>query len=442
LPGHPYSFRRRGRLIPELLPRALEIAREARADLIALTGDLVDVPDMIARGDDYYELPRAERLAQAERDYRLLKQLLDASRIAYAVLPGNHDHASTLWKVFPRRNDYWDLPQGYRIVRFTDVEGDQHVPRRLDRERHLLDAMLADAASPPQIHLQHYVISPQLSGGYPYNYLESEHLRATLVDSGKVVLSLSGHYHPGVDLTRHGACHFATGAAFSVFPHTVTIHRIEGDRVTSEPVPVLERPMESGRSAVFLERDGVILEAPSHRTGPQSLCLVAGAAQAIARLRARGWAVVVASNQSAVGLGYVTHQTVELVNDRMCELLADAAGEGAVPDAVLFSSAAGDRAVHPRWADSTDMKPSPSLFEQATQVLDLLHEGAWVVGAGRDDLAAARAFGARSVLVRATTAGATPSAGIHPADWPDLVVCNDLGEAAVRIAMTDGKAFG
>lgn len=432
LPGHPYSFRRRGRLMPELFPAALDLARRAGADLIAVTGDLVDVPDLIVRGDEYYDLPRAERLAQAEADYRLLKASLDACGVPYVVLPGNHDHAPTLWKVFPRGPDHRDLPQGYRVVRFADVEGDDHVPRRLDRERHLLDAMLGDAESPPQIHLQHYVIAPELSGSWPYTYLESAHLLAAIERSGKVVLSLSGHYHPGADVVVRGSCRFAVGAAFGVFPHTITIHRVREGAVTSEAIPLRERPVESGRPAVFLDRDGVILRAPRHRTGPAALDLVPGAAAAIAELRRAGCAVVVVSNQSAIGLGYVTRQTVEVVNDRMCELLAESAGEEAIPDAILFSAGAGDRAVHPKWADLSDAKPGAAMLEQATSILDLGPD-AWVVGDRSDDLMAARGFGAVPVLV-CTGDGRTTYAEIDPSRWPDLIVEEDLARAVRRIA--------
>jgi histidinol-phosphate phosphatase family protein len=432
LPGLPVSFRRRGRDVPEVLPRALALAKESGADLVALTGDLVDVPPVIVSGDDYYDVPRQRWLDAAVADYGLLKEMLDASGIRYTVLPGNHDHEPSFWQVFAREPRWFDLAQGYRVVRFFDREAELHVPRRLGRERELLEAMLTDPTSLPQIHLQHYVITPQLEGDWPYNYLEAKHLRGQLVGSGKVRLALSGHYHPGADLLCEDGTYFSTGPAFTLAPFRMSLYRIEQSEVQRQVLSVESAPLTAGKPVVFLDRDGVLNIQTSYRTGPEPLALIDGIAEAVASLRRAGWAVVVVTNQSAIGLGYVRASTVQLVNDRLCELLAEGAGPDAIPDAIVMSASAGSLAVHPKWQDVSDAKPNPSMLEEATRELGLMRGGAFMVGDRETDLLAGLAFGATPILVR-TGAGRSTEATLSRQAWPDLCIVDDLRDAARQI---------
>jgi D-glycero-D-manno-heptose 1,7-bisphosphate phosphatase len=323
-------------------------------------------------------------------------------------------------------------------VRFFDREGDGHVPRRLDRERRQLEGMLADASDFLQIHLQHYVINPTLEGqGYPYNYLEAEHLRTALVASRKVRLALSGHYHPGTDLLCEEGCYFCTAPAFTLAPHPMTIYHLEGGQVRREVVATQTGPLTAGKPVVFVDRDGVLNAQESYSTGPENLTLIAGAADAVARLRSAGWAVVVVTNQSAIGLGYVTESTVCLVNDRLCQLLSEQAGSEAIPDAIVMNAGAGSRAVHPMWQDLSRAKPSPWMLEQAVKELGLRQDGAFLVGDRESDLSAARTFGATPVLVR-TGAGRETESSLDLRKWAALDIFDDLSTAVAMILSREG----
>ncbi len=184
LPGTSRLIQRRSRLMPLLFAEALERCRERGADAVAVTGDLLDVPDYILSGDDYYDY-RPDLFAQeAEADYRLLHAQLEACGLPWVVLPGNHDWLPVMANVFGDQPLTVDLA-GHRLVSFWDRDFYSHVPRRLDRERQLWERMLADPDSPPQIHLQHYVITPDLNQGWPHTYFEGEFLRRKMVESGR-----------------------------------------------------------------------------------------------------------------------------------------------------------------------------------------------------------------------------------------------------------------
>lgn len=389
----------RSRAVADLLPRALDQLKRRGCDFVAITGDLVDVPLWLLHPHDYYRFDTADWLPHVEADYRLLRDLLDASGLPYLVVPGNHDHEPTLWRVFdPAENER--AAAGYRVIRFCDREWVFNIPRRIDREMKRWRAALTDDDPRPQVHLQHYPIVPHIDRDYPYNYREAEFLRRGLAESGRVKLALAGHFHGGSELLQEGACRFAIGPAFAKFPHAFRVYELDGDRVAMETHPLVDRPVGAGRRVVFLDRDGVINDRPRYNTGPEEMALIPGAGRAILALRRVGFAVVVVSNQSCVGSGNVLEDTVQAVNDRMCRLLVEEAGDReAQPDAIFYSREAGARAVLPSYVDARRAKPASAMLNEAADLLGLERAGAWMVGDALVDVQAARAFGARPILV-------------------------------------------
>src|SRR5262245_61487854 len=75
------------------------------------------------------------------------------------------------------------------------------------------------------------------------------------------------------------------------------------------------------RPAVFFDRDNTLVAADGYLGDPQAVRLIAGAAEAVARARALGFVVVVASNQSGVARGLFDEAAVHAVNRRLDELL-------------------------------------------------------------------------------------------------------------------------
>lgn len=430
LPGTSRLVQRRSRLAPDLFAEALDLCRRRGADAVAVTGDLLDVPDYILSGDDYYNYRRDLFEQETEADYRLLRHLLDQSGLPWVALPGNHDWIAVMSRVFGDRPLTMDVG-GYRLVSFWDRDHDAHVPRRLDRERTLWESALADEASPPQVHLQHYVITPELNQGWPHTYFEGEHLRRRMVESGRVVLSLSGHYHHGTALIEDGPCRFATTPAFGEFPHPVRFFDLVGGQVTMVEEPLRQQPVEAGRPAIFLDRDGTINVQPSWRTGPEELLMIPGAGKALRRLVDEGYVLAAISSQSCVGYGYATHCVVDAVFDKLArDLWADAE---VCWSAFAYSVGAGSRAVHPSLADTATAKPSPAMLQQIADRLQLDLRRSYMVGDNFSDLEAGLAAGAQPVLVR-TGHGARnePRLGERE-DLARTWVCDDLAAFAARL---------
>jgi len=78
------------------------------------------------------------------------------------------------------------------------------------------------------------------------------------------------------------------------------------------------------RPAVFLDRDGTLIEDPGHLGHPDGVRLLDGVADAVRRLSDAGFVLVVVSNQAGVARGLFTEDDVVAVNRRIADLLGDA----------------------------------------------------------------------------------------------------------------------
>ena len=235
-----------------------------------------------------------------------------------------------------------------------------------------------------------------------------------------------GHYHRGEPLFREGDVHFSTAPAFGERPHPYRIYTLTESGIAQTErclrPPEQQRPL---RKAVFLDRDGVINPQPAYRTGPGPFRLIPGSGEAVARLKAAGFALVVVSNQTAVGHGFVTAETVGAVNDKMSALLRPFGGE---LDGV-YCCYQSPRAVLPQYrTDTPETKPNPVMLQRAAKNLDLDLAASFMVGDNHGDLGAGRRAGCRGVVLVKTGNGRKTLDGLAPGDAD--FVAEDLAQAA------------
>jgi D-glycero-D-manno-heptose 1,7-bisphosphate phosphatase len=161
-----------------------------------------------------------------------------------------------------------------------------------------------------------------------------------------------------------------------------------------------------GRPALFLDRDGVLVEEVGYLHRPADVRLNPGTARAVALANQRGLAVVVVTNQAGVGRGLYGWPDFAATQAR---IQSELAATGAVLDMVLacpFHRDARPPYRHPdhpdrkprpgmlrRADDHPDRKPRPGMLRRADQALGLDLGGSWIVGDRAGDLAAGRAAG-------------------------------------------------
>jgi D,D-heptose 1,7-bisphosphate phosphatase len=212
-----------------------------------------------------------------------------------------------------------------------------------------------------------------------------------------------GYY---LDIGTHEALQRARRDAAEIFPE-----RLAGGRDTTRP-------------AVFLDRDGTVIEHVPYLSDPALVRLLPGSAEALVRLRRAGFACVVVTNQSAIGRGKLTEDRLEAIHT---ELNRQLAAYGAVLDGIYYcpdAPSGEDRTV----IECPDRKPGPGMLLRAAAELELDLSSSWMVGDLISDVLAGLNAGCRSILVQS---GQTPVAeaaalAVRSPIAADLAAATDL----------------
>jgi len=185
------------------------------------------------------------------------------------------------------------------------------------------------------------------------------------------------------------------------------------------------------RPAVFLDRDGTIIEQVHHLIDPAKVRLLPDASAAIARLRALGYACVVVTNQSVIGRGLLDEPGLTAIH---AELDRQLAAEGAAVDGYYFCPEQ-PRQADPAVIEHPDRKPGPGMLQRASRELGLSLASSWMIGDALSDVLAGRNAGCKgSILVR-TGYGRRTEAGLDAAHC----VVDDLAAAVQYIIRADDK---
>lgn len=173
---------------------------------------------------------------------------------------------------------------------------------------------------------------------------------------------------------------------------------------------------------VLLDRDGTINVEKRYLSAPEQVELLPGAAEGIRRLAKAGLVPVVVTNQSAIGRGFLSLDTLERVHARLRELLML---EGATVQAIYVCPHTPDEGCDCR-------KPAPGMARKAGQEFRAELSRSFVVGDKPCDINLGKAVGAKTILVRTGYGLQLEREGTVAPDW----VVEDLAEAARLIELT------
>jgi D-glycero-D-manno-heptose 1,7-bisphosphate phosphatase len=188
------------------------------------------------------------------------------------------------------------------------------------------------------------------------------------------------------------------------------------------------------RPAVFLDRDGTIIEDVGFLRDVAQIDLLPWSADAIRQLKEAGYAVVVITNQSGVGRGYYDEAHVQATHRVLDDLLAES---GARVDAYYYC---------PHHPESTDAryarececrKPASGMLLRAAADLQLDLPRSWMVGDWWRDVQAGAGAGTRTILIPTGRSTEHRPAPVD-APRPDAIL-NNLMEAATWILRSSSR---
>lgn len=178
------------------------------------------------------------------------------------------------------------------------------------------------------------------------------------------------------------------------------------------------------RRAVFLDRDGTLIQDRDYLADPDGVALLPGVVEALHLLSDGGYALVVVTNQSGIARGLYTLDDYHAVARRLGQELA---GEGLALNATYFCPH------HPQFTGPCDCrKPAPGMYLRAARELGLDLSICFFVGDRKKDVEPAATFGGRGILVR-TGYGAEEEATVGEG----TVVVDSLLDAA-RLVRGEG----
>jgi D-glycero-D-manno-heptose 1,7-bisphosphate phosphatase len=171
--------------------------------------------------------------------------------------------------------------------------------------------------------------------------------------------------------------------------------------------------------AVFLDRDGTLIEDRNYLRRPEDVALLPGAAGALKRLQDAGFKLFVVSNQSGVGRGYFTLAEVEAVNRRVA---TEFERHGVRFEKIYIAPEAPDQ-------PSRGRKPSPQFLFDARDEFGVDLARSCVIGDKQSDLECGWNAGVGKCLLVRTGYGAE-SERSAPEQLKRAVVVDDLPAAA------------
>lgn len=137
--------------------------------------------------------------------------------------------------------------------------------------------------------------------------------------------------------------------------------------------------------AVFLDRDGVLMEDANYVGQIERVNVIPGAAEALQRLRDAGFKLFVVTNQSGVGRGYFTREAVDQIHEHLAQ-------HDIRPDRYYVCPH------HPD--DGCDCrKPKPKFFFEAAREYGLDLSRSYMIGDRPSDILAGQNAGCRTILV-------------------------------------------
>lgn len=184
------------------------------------------------------------------------------------------------------------------------------------------------------------------------------------------------------------------------------------------------------RQAVFLDKDGTLIENEPYNVDPARVRLTAGAGEALQALHGAGYGLVVVSNQSGVARGYFQEEELLPVRDCIAERL-ERAGARLAGFYYCPHLPAAPIARHARRCSCR--KPAPGLLFRAATELGVDLARSWLVGDILDDVEAGRRAGCRTILL---DNGGETEWRRAPLRTPDAIV-PDL-PAAARLILSAG----
>lgn len=191
-----------------------------------------------------------------------------------------------------------------------------------------------------------------------------------------------------------------------------------------DAVELTSDKFNQGRPAIFIDRDGTLIESVHYLSKPEQVQLIAGGGEAIKKLRKAGFACILVTNQSPIGQGIITEEDLIEIHNTLSAQLAK---YGTQLDGFYHCPAVPqvkDRTI----VDNYDRKPGPGMLFKAAKEMQVDLTSSWLIGDMISDILAGYYANCKGLILIETDRGLEGKTTL-PVKWntvPDLKTAVEL----------------
>jgi histidinol-phosphate phosphatase family protein len=192
---------------------------------------------------------------------------------------------------------------------------------------------------------------------------------------------------------------------------------------------------QAAMRAIFLDKDGTLVDDLPYNTDPARVTLCAGAVKGLRLLQAHGYALVVVTNQAGIARGLIDEQAFARMRAHITSLLAS---HGITLAGFHHCPHSPDGVVACYATLCMCRKPMPGMLLRAARELGIDRMQSWMIGDILNDVEAGRRAGCRTVLIDNGNETEWEWSALRSPD----VIAGDLLAAARAILQTDRTGRG
>ena len=179
--------------------------------------------------------------------------------------------------------------------------------------------------------------------------------------------------------------------------------------------------------AIFLDKDGTLIEDIPYNVDPDRIRLSAGAVEGLRLLQSAGYQLIVVSNQSGVARGYFEENSLKRVKSKLQELLSS---EGVRLTDFYYCPHHPSGTVGKYATECFCRKPQPGMIFRAAFEHNICLTDSWLVGDTLQDIEAGNRAGCQTVWINSQA----ESDWLLPSIRKPAFIAKDLLEAAKIIS--------
>jgi D-glycero-D-manno-heptose 1,7-bisphosphate phosphatase len=149
-------------------------------------------------------------------------------------------------------------------------------------------------------------------------------------------------------------------------------------------------------SAVFLDKDGTLIPDVPYNVDPELIVLQDNTIEGLKKLKAKGYLLIVISNQAGVARGFFKEEALDQVKEKLQQLMQS---KGVELDGFYFCPHHPDGTIREYAMDCNCRKPKAGMFLKAAKDFNIDLSKSWMIGDILHDVEAGNSAGCKSILI-------------------------------------------